>query len=326
LPIFDHYDVERQIEEAFDRQVMLKSGGRLVFDETEALIAIDVNSGHYKFSGDCVDESGLACKSSEPAIAGIDNYKPTSKLAPLSKYTNHPDLTIPFTASDNLSGVQKTILYANDGSGWQNVGEVALEEDLDAGADRDRIGSMLEETARLTRLVESLLLLTRADGGRLFLNRKDTDITDLVEKAVEDMRVLADEKKQKLTADLKRGVRAVVDPELLRRAFVNLLDNAVKYTPSGGAISVSLDETSGYAIIEVADSGPGIAAEHRENIFERFYRVEKDRPRDAGGAGLGLAIAKWAIGANGGRIELESRERVGSTFRIVLPTLAPPII
>lgn len=201
----------------------------------------------------------------------------------------------------------------------QSVGEVALQEDLDTGAYRDRIGSMLEETARLTRLVDSLLLLTRADRGELLVSRKDHDLTRLVEKAVEDMRIMVEEKSQRLVTNLQRGARGSVDEDTLRRALVNVLDNAIKYTPQGGAISVGLVESKGKMIIEVIDTGPGIAAEHREKIFDRFYRVEKDRSREIGGAGLGLAIAKWAVEANGGRIELESRENHGSTFRIVLP-------
>jgi heavy metal sensor kinase len=201
----------------------------------------------------------------------------------------------------------------------QSVGEVALQEDLDAGAYRDRIGSMLEETARLTRLVDSLLLLTRADRGELLLSRKEHDVTKLVEKAVEDMRIMAEEKSQRLMISLHKGAKGNVDEDTLRRALVNVLDNAIKYTPQGGTISVRLQEREGQLIIEVTDTGPGIAAEHREKIFDRFYRIEKDRSREIGGAGLGLAIAKWAVEANGGRIELKSRENHGSTFRIVLP-------
>jgi heavy metal sensor kinase len=201
----------------------------------------------------------------------------------------------------------------------QSVGEVALQEDLDAGAYRDRIGSMLEETARLTRLVDGLLLLTRADRGELLVSRKDHDLTRLVEKAVEDMRIMAEEKSQSLMTSLQKGARGSVDEDTLRQAVVNVLDNAIKYTPQGGTISVRLQKDEGQLIIEVTDTGPGIAAEHREKIFDRFYRIEKDRSREIGGAGLGLAIAKWAVEANGGRVELDSRENQGSTFRIVLP-------
>ena len=201
----------------------------------------------------------------------------------------------------------------------QSVGEVALQEDLDAGAYRDRIGSMLEETARLTHLVESLLLLTRADSGRLLLNRKEHDVTRLVDRAVEDMRIMAEEKSQRLMTSVQSGVQSNVDEDTLRRALVNILDNAIKYTPAGGTISVSLKESTSALVVEVTDTGPGIPAEHQERIFDRFYRVEKDRSREIGGAGLGLAIANWAVEANGGRIELESKNNKGSTFRIVLP-------
>jgi len=201
----------------------------------------------------------------------------------------------------------------------QSVGEVALQETLDAAAYRDRIGSMLEETSRLTNLVESLLVLTRADSGRFQLNRKSADIGALVGKVVEDLRILAEERNQRLTADLAGGIQIPVDGDLLRQAVVNILDNAIKFTPPGGTIAVVLKDRPGVVGIEVGDSGPGIPVAHRDKIFDRFHRVEKDRPRDAGGVGLGLAIAKWAVEANGGRIEVESREGQGSTFRIVLP-------
>jgi heavy metal sensor kinase len=201
----------------------------------------------------------------------------------------------------------------------QSVGEVALQEDLDASAYRDTIGSMLEETARLARLVDSLLLLTRADRGQLLVNRKEQNVTRLVEKAIEDMQVMAEEKSQSLMTNLTSGIQANVDEDSLRRAVVNILDNAIKYTARAGTIFVALKEIEGKVIIEVTDTGPGIAAEHREKIFDRFYRVEKDRSREIGGAGLGLAIAKWAVEANAGRLELDSQENQGSTFRIILP-------
>jgi signal transduction histidine kinase len=101
--------------------------------------------------------------------------------------------------------------------------------------------------------------------------------------------------------------------------LVNLLDNAVKYTPRSGAITVGSSIRGDEFFIEVMDTGPGIPAEHREMIFDRFYRIEKDRNSLAGGAGLGLSIAKWAVEANGGRIEVDSTVNKGTTFRIVLP-------
>jgi heavy metal sensor kinase len=201
----------------------------------------------------------------------------------------------------------------------RSVGEVALQEDLDAAAYRDRIGSMLEEVNRLARLIENLLTLTRADSGHVPLGRLETDMVRLVERAAEDMRALAEEKDQKLNLNLKASAVLRVDEATIRLALVNLLDNAVKYTPPSGAITVGSRIRRDEFLIEVMDTGPGIPAEHRERIFDRFYRIEKDRSSLAGGAGLGLSIAKWAVEANGGRIELEIGEKPGSTFRLVFP-------
>jgi heavy metal sensor kinase len=201
----------------------------------------------------------------------------------------------------------------------RSVGEVALQEDLDAAAYRDRIGSMLEDVSRLTRLVDSLLVLTRADSGFFSVERKEADAARLVERAVEDMRPLAEEKDLELT--LVPGGRAPIlaDEATVRLALVNLLDNAIKYTPASGVVTVCWRVRGDDLLIEVADTGCGIPPGHGDRIFDRFYRLEKDRSGQSGGAGLGLAIAKWAAEANGGRIEWESREKQGSTFRLVFP-------
>jgi signal transduction histidine kinase len=112
------------------------------------------------------------------------------------------------------------------------------------------------------------------------------------------------------------------EPELLRQALVNLLDNAIKYTPAGGIIRLGTClAPSDEVIIEVSDTGPGIASEHQSKVFDRFYRIDKARARETGGVGLGLALARSAVEMNGGRIELESEPGKGSTFRVVLPGL-----
>jgi signal transduction histidine kinase len=178
---------------------------------------------------------------------------------------------------------------------------------------------MLEEVNRLTRLIENLLTLTRADSGHVPIGRTETDMVRLVGRAAEDMRALAEEKDQKLNLNLKGSAVLRVDEATVRLALVNLLDNAVKYTPRSGTITVGSSIRGDEFLIEVMDTGPGIAAEHRERIFDRFYRIEKDRNSLTGGAGLGLSIAKWAVEANGGRIEVDCAENKGSTFRIVLP-------
>jgi heavy metal sensor kinase len=201
----------------------------------------------------------------------------------------------------------------------RSVGEVALQRPLTAQGYREVIGSMLEEIDRLTRLVENLLTLTRAESGRIPLTFAVVDLGELVANVSESLRVLAEEKAQTLTVDTVAHVNANCDPAILRQGLMNLLDNAIKYTPNEGAIRVVVSATSGEAAIAVMDTGPGISARHRGRIFERFYRVDNGRSRDTGGIGLGLAIARWAVEANRGRIEVDSQEGKGSVFRIVLP-------
>ena len=205
----------------------------------------------------------------------------------------------------------------------RSVGEVALQGSLDPGRYREVIGSMLEEVERLTRLVDSLLVLTRADSGATRPACEVVELAALAGNVADHLRVLAEEKQQSLSVQTTARVEAVCDPAIVRLGLMNLLHNAIKYTPNGGAIQVRAKATaSGQPSIEVQDTGPGIPVAHQERIFERFYRVEPGRTRESGGAGLGLAIARWAVASNGGRIELESEESKGSLFRIVLPGVA----
>jgi heavy metal sensor kinase len=202
----------------------------------------------------------------------------------------------------------------------RSVGEVALQRSLSAAAYREVIGSMLEEVDRLTRLVESLLTLTRGESGRIPPALEIVDLGGLAVSVVEHLRVLAEEKEQSVTIDAAAEVSATCDPAILRLGLINVLDNAIKYTPRRGTIRVGVRETpSGEAAIEVEDTGLGISALHQGRIFERFYRIDQGRSREAGGTGLGLATARWAVEMNGGRIELESEKGQGSLFRIVLP-------
>jgi heavy metal sensor kinase len=201
----------------------------------------------------------------------------------------------------------------------RSVGEVALQNSLDAVAYRDVIGSMLEEVDRLTRLVESLLILTRADSGTVQLTPETLDLGGLVGHVIDQLRVLADEKQQKLSLRAPIPVHATVDAALIRLALMNLIHNAIKYTPIAGTITVKVDAMDGRPMIEVRDTGPGIPSAHRDRIFDRFYRVDAGRSREEGGVGLGLAIARWAIQANGGQIKLASEGTDGSSFRVILP-------
>src|SRR6266850_431280 len=157
----------------------------------------------------------------------------------------------------------------------RSVGEIALQAPLDAGKYRDVIGSMLEEVDRLTHLVESLLLLTRADSGAIHPAREVVELAALTSNVADHLRVLAEEKQQSLSVHAGARVEALCDPAILRLGLMNLLHNAIKYTPPGGTIDVRTKATaSGQPSIEVQDTGPGIPAAHHKRIFERFYRAD----------------------------------------------------
>ncbi len=200
------------------------------------------------------------------------------------------------------------------------VGEAALRPDAgDPKSLREALSSMLEETRRLSDLVDALLLLARADTGGVSPSLDQVDLTGLVNEVRETLLVLAEEKNQKIEIAAEQLiVRA--DRELLRLALLNLVHNAIRYSAEGLMISLRVRRRAANAVVEVTDQGPGIAPEHQQKIFERFYRVDKARSRASGGAGLGLAIARWAIERQGGHVELESELGRGSLFRIVIPT------
>ena len=202
----------------------------------------------------------------------------------------------------------------------RSVGEVALEKDGCREEYRDAIGSMLEEVKRLTTLIDSLLTISRADAGCIQLHPTIFRVMDLARQAAGLFEVLVEEKGQHITIDGNEGVSMKGDRVFLMQALVNIIDNAVKYSPDGGTIHVRVySEQAGTIRLEVGDSGPGIAPEHVGRIFNRFYRVDDSRSRKAGGTGLGLAIAQWAVRVHGGDIELLSTPGSGCTFRISLP-------
>ena len=207
----------------------------------------------------------------------------------------------------------------------RSVGEVALQTPKSATEYRDVIGSMLEETDRLTRLVDSLLTLSRADAGHIHVQRTDISLLGLAQEASSLVEVLAEEKQQRISVE---GVPTLIvsgDRLILRQALINLIDNAIKYSPAEAEILVRVAAgKDNHLIVEVVDQGPGVPQEHRSRIFDRFYRVDSARSREWGGAGLGLAIARWAVEIHGGQITLQSVEGQGSTFRVALPSTTTP--
>ncbi len=202
------------------------------------------------------------------------------------------------------------------------LGEVSLKAPSQDGKHRETVVSMLRETNRMTELVEALLLLSRADAGRIELCTETTDLARLAEDTLGIMGVLAEEKGLRLESDLRQVPLTEVDPRLLRQALMNLLQNAITYTPKGGEITVSVrpDASGERILIQVKDTGVGMDLERHQDIFERFYRIDDARTRATGGAGLGLAITRWIARAHGGEISVSSSLGEGSTFTVALPT------
>jgi heavy metal sensor kinase len=201
----------------------------------------------------------------------------------------------------------------------RSVGEVALQNEGDTQYHHDVIGSMLEEVYRLTRLVDTLLLLSRADSGHLPLQRSEVPLLNLATESAALLEVLAEEKNQSVQIEGDRNLTVMGDRLILRQALVAIIHNAVKYSPTAGNINVTVHAVNGDAVVEIRDSGPGIRIEHRAKVFERFYRVDKARTGEEGGAGLGLSIAEWAVKTHGGSIELVCDPEPGCTFRVRLP-------
>ena len=184
---------------------------------------------------------------------------------------------------------------------------------------RDTIGSALEETQRLSKIVASLLAISRLEAGEARVQPVRLDFAELARTTTDQMKLLAEEKRISLTSDGSEPVEIQADPSRLKQVVVNLLDNAIKYTPEGGNVSISVMRRDDHAVLEVADSGLGISADDLPHVFERFYRADKARSRQMGGTGLGLSIVRSICLAHGGQITVNSTEGRGSLFRVELP-------
>jgi heavy metal sensor kinase len=199
----------------------------------------------------------------------------------------------------------------------RTVGEVGLRGMRDADRSRAVIGSMLDEVDRLTRLIERLLTLSRATSGATPLCVESVDLKELATEVVAHLSVLAEEKGQTIVVEANGTPRCEGDRMVLRQALINLVDNAIKYSPNDGHIRVRTSIAATGASLEVIDSGPGIAPERRSRIFDRFYRGTP--AGDGTGVGLGLSISKWAVEVNRGRLSWEGGPAGGSIFRVILP-------
>jgi heavy metal sensor kinase len=184
------------------------------------------------------------------------------------------------------------------------------------------LGSAREEVERMTRTVENLLTLARVDEGRLELLRQRFELRGVVDEVATDLEPIAAARTVTVEASGDGGA-VVADRHRVRQAVANLVDNAVKYSPPGGAVRVATWREDGEVRVSVADGGPGIPAEDLPHLFDRFYRVDSARVRATGGSGLGLAICREIVVAHGGRVWAQSEVRRGSTFSLALPAPHP---
>jgi two-component system, OmpR family, sensor histidine kinase CiaH len=182
---------------------------------------------------------------------------------------------------------------------------------------------ILRETDRLSTLVDGLLAMARGDLPEQY--RGDVDLAELVHDVVDAFAPIAAERGIELTAAAGEDVHVRGDREQLRQVLVILLDNALRYTPTGGRVHVQARQDGSFAVLTVHDTGVGIAQEQVERVFERFFRGDGARNRQSGGAGLGLAIARELVSQHSGRISVESTEGAGSTFTVRLPLVREPV-
>jgi heavy metal sensor kinase len=186
----------------------------------------------------------------------------------------------------------------------------------------EALSTLEQQVDRMIRLINDLLLLTRLDEKRLPWHPVSLDLSKLLEATVEQMRQLAEERQISLVEHIQPELFIQGDPDHLIRVFLNLLDNAIKYTPVKGQVIVQAESQGIQVCVQVRDTGAGILSEHLPHLFERFYRVEGARSRQTGGTGLGLAIAHELIRLNQGTLTAHSKINQGTTFIIIFPVLA----
>lgn len=199
--------------------------------------------------------------------------------------------------------------------------ELSLERSRTPSEYRQVLASLYDDVQRMTQLLSDLLLLARADDGGEVAACEPLDLGELVRGVVTALEPLARTRGVRLEHNLAGPAMVAGDQTRLTQLLVNLVDNGLKYTRRGGSVVISVRRARTSAILEVADTGVGIDAEHLPHLFERFYRVDKARSRAAGGAGLGLAICQWIAETHGGSIAVTSRPGYGTTFTVTLPSL-----
>jgi heavy metal sensor kinase len=203
--------------------------------------------------------------------------------------------------------------------------ELALRKKREPEEYRHYLKSGLEEVNRLSRLVQDLLVLSKADTGRLILQNVSVNLSSLVEICGQQSKFLGEKGSVQLELITEPDVYVLGDSNRLKQMFYNLIENAIKYSNQGGKVTILTSRNGQYAKVAIRDHGVGISGEDIPFIFDRFYRVDKSRSREAGGTGLGLSICKWIAEAHNGKIEVESAPGEGSCFTVLIPLLAEKV-
>ena len=204
--------------------------------------------------------------------------------------------------------------------------EVALHKSRSADEYRDALVTNLGQVERLSTLTRSLLTLAQFAGDRPPVKLVPLSLEPLVQELIKELTVLAEDRKVRLTLETHPVPLVLGDDGRLTQLLINLLDNALAHTPPEGEVTLRLRPENGQVVVEVDDTGPGIAPEHLTHLFERFYRGDPARDRESGGAGLGLAIVKEIAEAHGGSVRADSTLGKGSVFTLTLPSYRPPTL
>lgn len=292
LGIIRNYDVERLLERALKIGKPLTQEIKLIYPEPRVF-----NLHAAPLKGQGAEQGGIVV-----LLRDITERKKLEEMRSEFVANVSHELRTPLTS---IRGYLETLL---DGASE------------DPAATRHFLEIMNKETERLTRLVDDLLDLSKIEERRVVYRWQPVQLADTISRVVTMFEPQANEKNLVLTAEVPADLPAVYgDPDMLTQVLINLVDNAVKYTPAGGKVTVLAGVTGGDVRVSVTDTGIGIPPESLPRIFERFYRVDKARSRELGGTGVGLAIVKHIIRAHGGKTYVESTVGKGSTFSFSLP-------
>ena len=199
----------------------------------------------------------------------------------------------------------------------RGMAEAALEPGAEPAATREALADCLEESERVLSMLNTLMDITEAESGMMKLQRETADLCQLAREVVELYEYVAEEKKVAVSTELPAPCEAPVDRTRMRQVFANLLDNAIKYTPASGSVTISVREESGQAIVRFRDTGIGIPVEEQDKIWSRLYRGDKSRSQR--GLGLGLSLVKAVVEAHGGKATVSSQVNQGAEFTVTLP-------